>query len=66
MQRVRLALAGKLEASEHPSPHDLIRAALWRLEGGQAGDPDRLLAAARAAMSLSLDTAEVLARQVTR
>ncbi len=62
LRRLRLLLASRLEAIEHPSPHDLVRAALWRLELGQADEPDRLLAAARAARSLSLDTAERLAR----
>ena len=63
MRRLRLALASKLEAAQRPTPHDLVRAALWRLESGQADEPDRLLAAARAARTLSLDTAERLARQ---
>jgi DNA-binding CsgD family transcriptional regulator len=62
LRRLRRSLASKLEAIEHPSPHDLVRAALWRLEDGWSDDPDRLLAAARAARSLSLDTAERLAR----
>ena len=43
---------------ERPSPHDLVRAALWRLDSGQTDEPERLLAAARAARTLSLDTAE--------
>ena len=63
LRRLRLLLAGKLEAAEQASPHDLVRAALWRLASGQAGEPERLLAAARAARSLSLDLAERLARQ---
>jgi DNA-binding CsgD family transcriptional regulator len=62
MRRVRLALASRLETSPLPSPHDLVRAALWRLESGHSNDSERLLAAARAARSLSLDTAERLAR----
>jgi DNA-binding CsgD family transcriptional regulator len=62
LRRLRLSLANKLEAVERPSPHDLVRAALWRLESGQSEEPERLLAAARAARSLSLDTAERLAR----
>jgi ATP/maltotriose-dependent transcriptional regulator MalT len=44
LRRLRLSLASKLEAIEHPSPHDLVRAALWRLENGWADDPERLLA----------------------
>lgn len=63
MRRVRLALASRLEAAPDPSPHDLVRAALWRLESGQADDAERLLTAARAARSLSLETAERLARR---
>jgi DNA-binding CsgD family transcriptional regulator len=63
LRRVRLELAGRLEAAPKPSPHDLVRAALWRLESGQCDEPERLLTAARAARSLSLETAERLARQ---
>ncbi len=62
LRRLRLSLASRLEAIEHPSPHDLVRAAKWRLELGRTDEPDRLLAAARAARSLSLETAERLAR----
>jgi DNA-binding CsgD family transcriptional regulator len=62
LRRLRLSLAGKLEALPRPSPHDLVRAALWRLDSGQVDDPERLLAAARAARTLSLETAERLAR----
>ncbi|MGH3496806.1 MAG: AAA family ATPase [Nocardioidaceae bacterium] len=62
LRRLRVSLASKLEAAEHPSAHDLVRAALWRLESGQDDEPERLLTAARAARSLSLDTAERLAR----
>lgn len=62
LRRLRLALARELEALERPTPHDLVRAAAWRLESGQADEPERLLVAARAARSLSLDTAERLAR----
>ncbi|HET8582105.1 MAG TPA: LuxR C-terminal-related transcriptional regulator [Jatrophihabitans sp.] len=63
LHRLRLALARRLEAAAHPTPHDLVRAALWRLDSGQVDDPDRLLTAARAARSLSLATAERLARR---
>lgn len=63
MRRVRLALASRLEIAQRPSPHDLVRAALWRLESGQGDDAERLLTAARAARSLSLETAERLARR---
>lgn len=63
LRRLRLALANALETAEHPSPHDLVRAATWRLDSGQADDPQRLLAAARAACGISLATAERLARQ---
>lgn len=62
LRRLRLSLASKLEALPRPSPHDLVRAALWRLDSGQTDQPERLLAAARAARTLSLDTAERLAR----
>ena len=62
LRRLRLALAHALETAERPSPHDLVRAASWRLDSGQGDDPDRLLAAARAARGISLETAERLAR----
>jgi DNA-binding CsgD family transcriptional regulator len=62
LRRLRLALAEALETFTHAGPHDLVRAATWRLDSGQADDPDRLLAAARAARAVSLDTAERLAR----
>ena len=61
--RLRLALAHRLESGQHPLPHDLVRAATWRLDSGQAGDPEQLLAAARAARGISLTTAERLARK---
>ena len=64
LRRLRLALAGALETAEHPRPHDLVRAAAWRLDSGQGDDPDRLLAAARAARGISLPMAERLARHV--
>ena len=63
LRRLRLLLASKLEAADAPSPHDLVRAAVWRLDDGQSTDPHRLLAAARAARSFSLETAERLAHQ---
>ena len=62
LRRLRLALAGALEAAPQPRPHDLVRAASWRLDSGQADDPERLLAAASAARGISLETAERLAR----
>jgi DNA-binding CsgD family transcriptional regulator len=62
LRRLRLALANALETAERPSPHDLVRAASWRLDSGQGDDPQRLLAAARAARGISLETAERLAR----
>ena len=62
LRRLRLALAGALEAAPRPRPHDLVRAASWRLDSGQADDPERLLAAASAARGISLRTAERLAR----
>jgi DNA-binding CsgD family transcriptional regulator len=63
LRRLRLALARALETAANPTPHDLVRAATWRLDSGQADDPQRLLAAARAARGISLSTAERLARQ---
>ncbi len=62
LHRLRLSLANKLESTERPSAHDLVRAALWRLDSDGHADPERLLIAARAARALSLDTAERLAR----
>lgn len=63
LHRLRLALAHRLESGDQPVPHDLVRAAVWRLDAGQADDPDRLLTAARAARGISLATAERLARR---
>ena len=37
LRRLRLALANALESAEHPSPHDLVRAA--RLEAGRPTTP---------------------------
>jgi DNA-binding CsgD family transcriptional regulator/type II secretory pathway predicted ATPase ExeA len=62
LRRLRLTLAHALETAGHPSPHDLVRAAAWRLDSGQADDPERILVAARAARGISLETAERLAR----
>ena len=62
LRRLRLALAGALETAWQPGPHELVRAASWRLDSGQGDDPQRLLAAARAARGISLETAERLAR----
>lgn len=63
LHRLHLVLAGKLEAAGRGSPHDLVRAALWRLDGGQVCEPERLLTAARAARALNLELAEQLARR---
>ena len=62
LRRLRLALAGALETTAEPRPHDLVRASSWRLDSGQADEPERLLAAASAARGISLETAERLAR----
>jgi hypothetical protein len=62
LRRLRLALAGALETAAQPRPHDLVRAASWRLDSGQADEPERLLAGASAARGISLETAERLAR----
>lgn len=63
LRRLRLRLAQSLEAAPRQSPHDLVRAAVWRMEGGQAQSTDRLLTAARAARAFSLPIAERLARR---
>jgi DNA-binding CsgD family transcriptional regulator len=62
LRRLRLAGAEALEGSPDAAAHDLVRAALWRLDSGEHGDVERLLAAARAARSISLDMSERLAR----
>ncbi len=62
LHRLRLAVARRIEAENHPLPHDLVRASVWRLESGEADDAERLVAAARAAKPISLSTAERLAR----
>lgn len=64
--RLRLTAARALEADPAPTAHELVRAALWRLDAGQPDTPARLLAAARAARPLSLETAERLARAAHR
>ena len=53
---------GVLRPPSQPRPHDLVRAASWRLDSGQADDPERLLRRPRAARGISLETAERLAR----
>lgn len=62
LHRLRLLLARRIEEAADPLPHDLVRAAVWRLDSGQAGPCDQLVAAARAARPISLATAERLAR----
>lgn len=62
LHRLRLAVARRLEADERPLAHDLVRAAVWRLDSGEADDATRLVAAAQAAKPISLATAERLAR----
>jgi DNA-binding CsgD family transcriptional regulator len=62
LRRLRLAGAAALEGSTEPAAPDLVRAALWRLDSGERGDPERLLAAAGAARAISLEMAERLAR----
>ena len=61
LRRLRLAGARALESMPGPAPHDLVRAAMWRLDSGERGDPEWLLGAARAARSISLETSERLA-----
>ncbi len=63
LHRLRLELASAFEESEQAASHDVVRAAIWRLDSGQADEPERLLAAARAARAISLPTAERLARR---
>jgi len=62
LHRLRLAIARRMESDPQPRPHDLVRAAVWRLDSGQGGDAERLVTAARAARRISLSTAERLAR----
>lgn len=62
LHRLRLAVARSLEAAERPLAHDLVRAAVWRLDSGEVDDAALLVAAARAAKPISLATAERLAR----
>lgn len=61
LHRLRLAIARRIETDNRPLAHDLVRAAVWRLDGGQTDDADRLVVAARAAKPISLETAERLA-----
>jgi DNA-binding CsgD family transcriptional regulator len=62
LRRLRADGAAALDSRPDPAPHDLVRAALWRLDSGDHGDPERLLAAARAARVISLEMAERLVR----
>ena len=52
VRRIMLALAGQLEESGARRPDDILRLALWRLEGGAVAQPDLLLAAARRALAV--------------
>ncbi len=62
LRRLRMAGAAALEEADRPSPPDLVRAALWRLDQGERGDPHRLLEAARVARGIGLELSERLAR----
>ncbi len=62
LRRLRTDGAAALERRPDPAPHDLVRAALWRLDSGDRGDPEGLLVAARAARTISLEMAERLVR----
>lgn len=61
-RRLRVQLIHAIKLSEAPSPHDVLRSALWRVELGETTDPADLLAAARLARSFSAEVAERLAR----
>ena len=61
-RRLRLRLARALEDGAAEGSTEQVRAALWRLDADDPGDPERLLAAARAARTSSLEVAERLSR----
>jgi len=62
LRRLRRELIAAFARAQSPSPPDLLRSVLWRLESGDALDVAELLAAARLARSMSHSTAERLAR----
>ncbi len=62
LRRLRLALIDAIHRAPAPGPREVLRSALWRVEMGDAADPDELLAAARLARSFSATAAERLAR----
>ena len=65
-RRIMLSLADHIEAHGAMRPDDLLRIALWRLDGGGAGEPALLLAAARRALAVfDGPLAERLARAAT-
>jgi DNA-binding CsgD family transcriptional regulator/tetratricopeptide (TPR) repeat protein len=63
VRRIMRALAEQLEKSGTRRPDDVLRLALWRIEGGGAIDPEHLVAAARRALAaFDAPLAERLAR----
>ncbi len=61
-RRLRLALVDAIGKLVAPSPRELLRSALWRLELGETVRAEELIAAARLARSSAVATAERLAR----
>ena len=61
-RRLRLDLVRAIESLPRPNAHEVIRAALWRLELGEPINEAELLTAARLARRATGPTAEVLAR----
>jgi DNA-binding CsgD family transcriptional regulator len=62
LRRLRSELIEASRLVENPSPDDVLRSVVWRLEIGDTPTPDELLAAARLARSSSQVTAERLTR----
>jgi DNA-binding CsgD family transcriptional regulator len=62
LRRLRRELIQAVQEAKTPSPHDVLRLVVWRVELGEVPEPVDLLAAARLARSFSHATAERLAR----
>lgn len=62
LRRLRRELVEAIRRAGPPSPHDLMRSVVWRLDLADPVDPGELLAAAQLARSLGHPAAERLAR----
>ena len=67
-RRLRLDLVRAIGSSPNPSPHEVVRSAVWRLELGEPIEEAELVRAARLARTRAVTgvTAELLARAAAR